>query len=62
MAQLWVNLPAKHKMDPPGYQPILKNQIPEVSAPRRTSLYVPLQRARQGLRLTDPAARFLRSP
>merc|ERR1719487_2895421 len=31
MCQLWVNLPAKHKMDPPKYQPILKEQIPEVA-------------------------------
>ena len=27
MCQLWVNLPKKHKMDPPRYQPILKDQI-----------------------------------
>ncbi|MFN8010211.1 MAG: pirin family protein [Holophagaceae bacterium] len=33
MAQLWVNLPAKHKMDPPGYQAIAASQIPEVSLP-----------------------------
>ena len=30
MCQLWVNLPKKHKMDPPKYQAILKDQIPEV--------------------------------
>ena len=30
MAQLWVNLPAKHKMTPPRYQEIVKAQIPTV--------------------------------
>lgn len=30
MCQLWLNLPAKHKMDPPKYQPILKGEIPTV--------------------------------
>jgi redox-sensitive bicupin YhaK (pirin superfamily) len=30
MVQLWVNLPAKHKMTAPGYQPILSQSIPEV--------------------------------
>lgn len=33
MVQLWVNLPAKDKMSPPGYQPILDSQIPTVSLP-----------------------------
>jgi quercetin 2,3-dioxygenase len=28
MVQLWVNLPAKDKMSPPGYQPILERDIP----------------------------------
>ena len=27
MAQLWVNLPRANKMDPPGYQPILAEQM-----------------------------------
>lgn len=31
MAQLWVNLPAKDKMTPPKYQPILAAEIPEVT-------------------------------
>jgi len=31
MIQLWVNLPAKHKMTAPGYQGIVKTQIPEVA-------------------------------
>ena len=30
MVQLWVNLPAKHKMTAPGYQPILSESIPEI--------------------------------
>ena len=33
MAQLWVNLPAKHKMSPPRYQSILSAQIPQVTLP-----------------------------
>jgi hypothetical protein len=31
MVQLWVNLPAKDKKAPPGYQAILAGQIPEVA-------------------------------
>uniref|UniRef100_A0A7S1BEC4 Pirin N-terminal domain-containing protein n=1 Tax=Corethron hystrix TaxID=216773 RepID=A0A7S1BEC4_9STRA len=31
MAQLWLNLPAKHKMDAPRYQPILAKDIPIVA-------------------------------
>src|SRR4249919_3966145 len=27
--QLWVNLPAKHKMDPPAYQDLTANRIPQ---------------------------------
>ena len=27
VAQLWVNLPRAHKMDPPAYQPILASQV-----------------------------------
>ncbi len=30
MMQLWINLPAKHKMTKPSYQPILKSAIPSV--------------------------------
>jgi hypothetical protein len=33
MAQLWVNLPAKHKMSAPRYQGILNAQIPQVMLP-----------------------------
>ncbi len=33
MVQLWVNLPSKHKMIPPRYQPILNKDIPVVELP-----------------------------
>jgi len=33
MVQLWVNLPAKDKMAPPGYQGITSEQIPVVELP-----------------------------
>ncbi len=33
MVQLWVNLPARSKMEPPGYQNILNAQIPSVELP-----------------------------
>lgn len=33
MAQLWVNLPATHKMAPPRYQPILAGQMGIVDLP-----------------------------
>jgi len=33
MVQLWVNLPAKHKMTTPGYQGITSAQIPRVELP-----------------------------
>jgi redox-sensitive bicupin YhaK (pirin superfamily) len=33
MVQLWVNLPAKHKMAQPGYQAILHTDIPSVDLP-----------------------------
>lgn len=35
MVQLWVNLPAKHKMAKPGYQAILDKAIPEVALPEK---------------------------
>jgi hypothetical protein len=31
MAQLWVNLPARHKMSPPRYQTILNADIPQAA-------------------------------
>jgi len=33
MVQLWVNLPARHKLSPPRYQGIRKSDIPEVELP-----------------------------
>jgi redox-sensitive bicupin YhaK (pirin superfamily) len=33
MLQLWVNLPARHKMTPPGYHPIQAADIPFVELP-----------------------------
>jgi quercetin 2,3-dioxygenase len=33
VVQLWVNLPAEHKMDEPGYQAIVRSDIPEVRLP-----------------------------
>lgn len=30
MMQLWVNLPGKHKLDPPGYQPLLASDMGKV--------------------------------
>lgn len=33
MAQLWVNLPARFKSSPPGYQTLLRDQIPTVQLP-----------------------------
>jgi quercetin 2,3-dioxygenase len=35
MVQLWVNLPAKDKMSPPGYQTLLDAQIPAVELANR---------------------------
>jgi redox-sensitive bicupin YhaK (pirin superfamily) len=34
MAQLWVNLPQRHKMSPPRYQTLLNQQIPRVNLPQ----------------------------
>ena len=33
MAQLWVNLPAAHKMDPPRYQPLLASEMGRAELP-----------------------------
>lgn len=33
MVQLWVNLPARHKSAPPGYQTLLANDIPSFALP-----------------------------
>jgi redox-sensitive bicupin YhaK (pirin superfamily) len=40
MAQLWVNLPAKHKMAPPAYQDIRSAQIPVLPLGAGSSLRV----------------------
>jgi redox-sensitive bicupin YhaK (pirin superfamily) len=34
MMQLWVNLPRKDKMSPPGYQALRASQVPSVALPR----------------------------
>lgn len=36
MVQLWVNLPAKHKMTQPNYQAILKDGIPRIAIHKST--------------------------
>ena len=36
MCQLWVNLPKKHKMTPPKYQPILDKDVPIVNMGQAT--------------------------
>jgi quercetin 2,3-dioxygenase len=38
MVQLWVNLPAKHKNTAPGYQALLKRDIPSVQLPNRAGM------------------------
>jgi len=38
MVQLWVNLPAKHKMDPPKYQPIRREEFGQVVLPDNKGL------------------------
>jgi hypothetical protein len=38
MVQLWVNLRAKDKSAPPGYQTLLKDQIPSVALPQNAGL------------------------
>lgn len=38
MVQLWVNLPAEHKMTRPGYQAILNKDIPTVSLPNQAGV------------------------
>ena len=38
MVQLWVNLPAKHKMTAPAYQAILSQSIPEVELSNSSGL------------------------
>jgi quercetin 2,3-dioxygenase len=38
MVQLWLNLRAKDKNGPPGYQTLLKDQIPNVSLPQNAGV------------------------
>ena len=38
MIQLWVNLPARHKMTAPRYQAILNSEIPAAVLPDAASL------------------------
>jgi quercetin 2,3-dioxygenase len=38
MAQLWVNLPRAHKMDPPRYQPILAEQMGVATLPQNAGI------------------------
>lgn len=40
MVQLWVNLPARDKMNPPGYQTLLDRDIPRVALEQAGSLRV----------------------
>ena len=56
MAQLWVNLPAKHKMSPPRYQGILSAQIPETLLPAGAGRVRVIAGACAGQ--TGPAATF----
>lgn len=56
MAQLWVNLPARHKMSAPRYQGILKAQIPEVALPNGAGAMRVIAGSYQGF--AGPAATF----
>src|SRR6202042_1575036 len=56
MAQLWVNLQARHKMSAPRYQGIVKAQIPEVALPQGAGAMRVIAGAYQGL--SGPAATF----
>ena len=52
MCQLWLNLPAKHKMDPPKYQPILAKDIPVVPlAPTREADHEKLKTGKNTIRV-----------
>ena len=56
MAQLWVNLPAKHKMSAPRYQGILNAQIPQVMLPEGAGSVRVIAGAYAGV--SGPAATF----
>src|ERR1700761_924476 len=56
MAQLWVNLPAKHKMSEPRYQGILERQIPQAPLPDEAGTIRVIAGEYRGL--AGPAATF----
>ena len=56
MAQLWVNLPARHKMSAPRYQAIVATQIPNVALPEGAGMLRVIAGEYQGAR--GPAATF----
>lgn len=56
MAQLWVNLPARHKMTPPRYQSLLSAQIPQASLPKGAGTLRVIAGSYSGLQ--GPAATF----
>jgi redox-sensitive bicupin YhaK (pirin superfamily) len=56
MAQLWVNLPARHKMSAPRYQGILRAQIPQAELPDGAGTLRVIAGEAQGL--FGPAATF----
>jgi redox-sensitive bicupin YhaK (pirin superfamily) len=60
MVQLWVNLPAKHKMTPPAYQAILSASIPVIALANQTGSEAGLARVIAGSfgTVTGPASTF----
>lgn len=56
MVQLWVNLPARHKMTRPGYQGITHEQIPEAALPDGAGVVRIIAGEYQGVR--GPARTF----
>jgi len=56
MAQFWINLPAKHKMDPPRYQPISKESIAVVDLPKGAGTVRVIAGSYEGV--TGPAMTF----
>ncbi|TAH39789.1 MAG: pirin family protein [Planctomycetota bacterium] len=56
MVQLWVNLPARHKMSPPKYQEIVRARIPEVTLAAGAGTVRVIAGSFQGVR--GPAATF----
>lgn len=60
MAQLWVNLPAVHKMTPPRYQPILARDIPvvDLDGSSRVRVIAGPWQSEDGVTVRGPAATF----